>query len=324
MKAVRVHGFGPPSVMHLEELPDAEPGPGEVVVEIRAAGVNPVDAYIRAGAYAKLPGLPYTPGSDGAGIVVSVGPDVVGLAKKDRVYFSGTVGPPATGAFAEFATCGAVQVRALPPGISFAQGAAVGVPFTAAYLALFEKARVLPGETVLIHGASGGVGTAAVQLARAAGLTVFGTAGTEEGRRLVSDQGAHHVLDHSQRGYLDAISRLTDGRGVDVIVEHRADVNLGRDLEVLADRGRVVVVGSRGTVEINPRAAMERDAAILGMTLFGATAADLARAHAALGAGLANATLRPVIGRELGLEEAALAHEAVLQPGAHGKIVLIP
>lgn len=324
MQAIRVHEFGPPSVMRLEEVPDPEPGPGEVLVEVRAAGVNPVDTYVRSGTYAKLPPLPFIPGSDAAGIVRAVGPEVDGLAPGDRVYVTGTTGPPVTGAYAELALCRATQVKALPSNVSFSQGAAVGIPYATAYLALFTKAHALPGETVLVHGASGGVGIAAVQLARAAGLTVIGTAGTERGRKLVAEQGAHDVLDHSEPGYLDSLEGLTGGRGVDVIVEHLANVNLGRDLEALAQRGRVAVVGNRGTVEINPRSAMTRDATIVGMQLWNATEAEVARAHAALGAGLANGTLRPVVGQELALGEAPRAHEAVMEPGAYGKIVLIP
>lgn len=318
MQAIRVHEFGPPSVMRLEEVPDPEPGPGEVLVEVRAAGVNPADTYVRAGAYAKLPPLPFIPGHDAAGIVRSVGAEVAGLTKGDHVYTSGTVGPPVTGSYAELALCRASQVKALPSGVSFSQGAAVGIPYATAYLALFVRAGALPGETVLVHGASGGVGVAAVQLARAAGLTVIGTAGTERGRKLVTEQGAHQVLDHSRPGYLDALE------GVDVVVENLANVNLDRDLGVLAQGGRVVVVGNRGTIEINPRAAMVRNAAILGMQLWNATEAELARTHAALGAGLANGTLAPVIGQELPLAEAPRAHEAVLEPGAYGKIVLLP
>ncbi|HEX8853479.1 MAG TPA: zinc-binding dehydrogenase, partial [Pyrinomonadaceae bacterium] len=178
--------------------------------------------------------------------------------------------------------------------------------------------------TVLVHGASGGVGVAAVQLARAAGLTVYGTAGTERGLQLVSEEGAHHVLDHSAPRYLDSLQAHTRGEGVNVVLEMLANVNLGKDLEVLARGGRVVVVGSRGTVEINPRLAMTRDASILGMTLMNATARELERIHAALFAGLENGTLRPVVGRELPLAEAARAHEAVLEAGAYGKIVLMP
>jgi NADPH2:quinone reductase len=176
---------------------------------------------------------------------------------------------------------------------------------------------------VLVHGASGAVGVAAVQLARTHGHRVIGTAGTERGRKLVLEQSVHAVLDHRSSTYLDEVMRLTDGRGVDVILEMLANVNLGKDLTILAPKGRVVVIGSRGPVEINPRDAMMRDAAILGMSLWNVSDGELASIHAALVAGLTNHTLRPVIGQELPLREAPHAHAAVMEPGAYGKIVLV-
>jgi NADPH2:quinone reductase len=319
MKAIRVHQFGDPEVMQMEELPDPRPGPSQVVVRVKAAGVNPVDTYIRAGTYGARP-LPYTPGFDAAGIVQTVGDAVKRITSGDRVYLSGSL----NGTYAELALCEAAQVHPLPQAVSFAQGAGVGVPYATAYRALFHRAKAVPGEGVLIHGASGGVGLAAAQIARAAGLTVIGTAGTEQGRALVGEQGVHHVLDHQAPGYLQRVLALTDGRGADVILEMLANVNLGKDLEVLAKHGRVVVIGSRGTVEINPREAMARDAAILGMTLFNVPPAELDGIHAALVAGLANGTLRPVVRREFPLKDAPLAHRAVMEPGALGKIVLLP
>jgi len=196
MKAIRVREFGPPEVMRMEETPDPSPGPGQVLVRIRAAGVNPVETYIRSGAYARRPALPYTPGNDAAGIVEAVGDGVVAVAAGDRVYTSETV----TGAYAEFALCSASRVHPLPASVSYAQGAAVGVPYATAWRALFQRVRAVPGETVLVHGASGGVGIAAVQIARAAGLRVFGTAGTDEGIALVSRERAHAVFDHRSAG----------------------------------------------------------------------------------------------------------------------------
>jgi NADPH2:quinone reductase len=163
-----------------------------------------------------------------------------------------------------------------------------------------------------------------VQLARAAGLRVIGTAGTAEGEALVLAQGAHHVLNHRKEGYLDQMPALTCGRGVDVILEMLANVNLDRDLGVLAQGGRVVVIGSRGRVEIDPRAAMKQEAAILGMTLYAASDRELASMHAAFVEGLANGTLRPVVSRELPLTDAAAAHHAVMESSTCGKIVLVP
>jgi NADPH2:quinone reductase len=320
MKAIRVREFGGPEVLRLEELEDPRPSAGQVVVRVGAAGVNPVDTYIRTGTHAVKPQLPYTPGLDAAGTVEAVGEGVTRVAAGARVYTAGSL----TGTYAELALCDESQVHELPARVSFAQGAGVFTPYATAYRALFNRARGVPGETVFVHGASGGVGTAALQLARAAGFKVIGTAGTEEGRRLASEQGAHHVLDHGAEGYLEELASLTGGRGPDVILEMLANVNLNRDLGVVAKFGRVVVVGSRGAVEINPRLLMTRDASVLGLTLFNATPQEMAGVHAAIAAGLESGALRPVVGREMPLAEAARAHEEVLKPGARGKIVLIP
>jgi NADPH2:quinone reductase len=320
MKAVRVHQFGGPEVLTVDDLPDPAPGPGEVLIRVRSAGVNPVDAYRRSGKYGRLPQLPYTPGSDAAGEVVEVGEGVTRFRRGDRVYTDHL----ASGAYAELLTVAAEHAHALPGNASFAQGAALGVPYATAYQALFHRGRAHPGEVLLVHGATGGVGLAAVQLARARGLTVLGTGGSEEGRQEVLRQGAHQVFDHHDAGYLDRVREATGGRGVDIVVEMLANQNLGRDLGVLARGGRVVVVGSRGPVEIDPRDTMGRDADIRGMTLFNASEAELREIHSALLAGLENGTLRPVIAEEIPLAEAPRAHERVMESAHHGKVVLVP
>ena len=319
MNAIRAHQPGGPEVLKLEEVPDPTPAAGQVLVRVHAAGVNPVDTYIRSGAYGQKV-WPYTPGADAAGVVEAVGEGVTHVKPADRVYTAGSV----SGTYAERTVAPEARVFRLPAHVSFEQGAALGVPYGTAHRALFHRAEARAGETVLVHGASGGVGTAAVQLARALGMTVIGTAGTDEGRRLVTEQGAHHVLDHRAPGYLDELLSLTASRGVDVILEMLANVNLAKDLAVLAKRGRVIVVGNRGTIEINPRETMSRDADVRGMTLMNATDDDLRGIHAAIVAGLENATLRPVVGKRLPLADAAKAHAAVLEPGSYGKIVLVP
>jgi NADPH2:quinone reductase len=319
MRAIWVTEHGSPEVLTLTERPIPEPGSGQVLVRVAAAGVNPVDTYLRAGAYSSAT-VPYTPGFDGAGTIQAVGSEVGNFQKGDRVYTSVAV----TGTYAEFALCNAATVYPLPATITFAQGAALGIPYATAYRALFQRGGARAGETVLVHGASGGVGLAAVQFAKAAGLIIIGTAGTPEGRQLAADNGAHHVLDHGIPDYPREIMRLTDGRGVDLILEMLANINLGKDLTLLAKFGRVVVIGSRGPIEIDPRETMSRDASILGMTLFNATPEDLAGIHAAIRTGLLSETLRPIVGREFPLAEAAQAHREVLAPGARGKIVLVP
>ena len=320
MKAIRVHEYGAPEVMKLEEMPDLLPGAKQVVVRVKAAGVNPVDSYLRSGAYARKPTLPYTPGVDAAGIIEAVGEGVSRFAVGDRVFTSGSL----SGAYAEQALCSETQVHPLPENVTFAQGSAVYTPYATAYSALFQRAHALAGETVLVHGATGGVGVAAVQLSRAAGMIVFGTGGSEKGRKLVLQQGAHHVLDHRATGYLDAVSGLTEGHGVDVVVEMLANINLDKDLKILALGGRVVVVGNRGRVEIDPREIMSRHASILGMLLFNASDRERSAILASVGEGLANGTLRPVVGKEIPLAEAPRAHHEIMEAPAYGKIVLLP
>lgn len=320
MKAIRVREFGGPEVLKLEELPDLQVGQGQVVVRVHAAGVNPVEAYVRTGTYAFKPNLPYTPGNDAAGVVTAVGEGVKRVKAGDRVYVSGSI----SGTYAEQALCSEAQVHPLPDNVSFEQGAAIGVPYGTAYRGLFQRGEAKAAQTVLVHGASGGVGTAAVQLARAAGLTVIGTAGSERGLQLVKSEGAQYVLNHSSEGYLDELLKLTEGRGVDLILEMLANKNLGKDLTVLAKYGRVVVIGSRGPIEINPRDAMGRDADIRGTTLLNTTEQEYKQMHAALVAGLENGTMRPVVGQKIPLAEAARAHIEVMKPsGAYGKIVLV-
>jgi NADPH:quinone reductase len=320
MRAIRVSEYGGPSVMKLEEVPTPQPGPNQVLVRNHAVGVNPVDTYLRANIDNRGPKLPYTPGADAAGVVEAVGVGVTGVKPGDRVYLGGTL----SGAYAEMSVCEPSHVHPLPGNVSFAQGAAMNVPYATAYHALFHRGHGQAGETVLVHGASGGVGIGAVQLARAAGLTVVGTAGTERGRKLVLTEGAHHVLDHTAPGYLEELTALTGGRGPDLIIEMLANANLQKDLEVIGLRGRIVVIGNRGAVEINARLAMNKDAAILGMALYHATPAQLHGIHAALVEGLRNGVLRPVIGQELPLAHAPRAHEVVMEPGHYGKVVLIP
>ena len=320
MKAIRVKEFGPPEVMRLEELPDPIPAAGQVVVKVAAVGVNPVDTYIRSGVYRPDLKLPYTPGLDAAGVISAVGPDVRHRRVGQRVYVGGSL----SGTYAEQLLCREFQAHPLPEGISFGQGAAIGVPYGAAYRALFQRAHAVAGESVLVHGASGGVGIAAVQIARAAGLLVIGTAGSEEGLNLVLAQGAHHALNHHTPGYLERLSELTCGKGIDVVLEMLANVNLDSDLGIVATGGRIVVIGCRGRVEIDPRRAMGKEAAILGVTLFNTDEKEMHSMHAAFGAGLSNGTLRPIVSREIPLAEAAAAHHAVMEASTFGKIVLVP
>lgn len=318
MYAIRVHQFGDPDVLKWEQAPDPAPQAGQVLVDVKAAGVNPVETYIRRGIYGPKE-FPYTPGSDGAGVVEEIGASVIDVTVGQRVYISKTL----TGTYAEKSLCPANGVHALPDHLTFQQGAGVGTPYATAYYALYLRAHARAGETVLIHGASGGVGLAAVQLARAAGLMVIGTGGTDRGRELVMREGAHHVLDHHAKDYLDEVkNRITAGKGIDLILEMLANVNLAKDLPVLAMNGRVIVIGSRGPIEITPRDTMARNSDIRGMSLMHMSDDERAAIHAAIGAGLENKSLRPIVGKEFSFEDAAKSHVEVIEGKAFGKIVL--
>lgn len=318
MKAILVREFGGPEVLKLEEVPTPKPAAGQVLVRIHAAGVNPYDTYMRSGAYAAKPPLPYTPGSDGAGVVEAVGDGVKKVKPGDRVYTTHTL----SGAYAEYALALEQQVHPLPAKISFSQGAGVWIPYGTAYHALHHFAKAHASETVLVHGASGGVGTAAIQIGRSMGLTILGTAGTPAGLEIAKREGAHQVFDHRKTGYQDDILRATNNRGVDIILEMLANVNLAHDIKLLARDGRVIVIGNRGEVTINARELMARRASIRGFTIFDITPDEAADIHAGLVAGLENGSLRPVVGKELPLADAARAHKEILEPGAAGKIVL--
>ena len=320
MHAIRVDGFGGPEVLHVAEVADPQPAEGEVVVRIHAAGVNPVDAYVRSGKYARLPELPYTPGADGAGVVKDVGAGVAGISAGDRVYVAAL--GIRFGTYAERMAVPARLVHRLPDAVSFAQGAAIGVPAATAYRALALRALARGGETLFVHGASGAVGIAAVQLGRGMGLRVLGTVGSNAGRAAALQAGIDQVFDHTKDGYAAEVLAATGGRGVDVVLEMLANVNLDRDLELLAPKGRVVVIGSRGRIEIDPRQTMGKESAILGTTLWATTPEEYRQTHAALGGALATGVLRPVVGRQLPLEAAPEAHRAVLADRAVGKMVL--
>lgn len=325
MKAILVREFGGPEVLTIGETADPVPGPDEVLIRVHAAGVNPFDTYMRTGTYAVKPPLPYIPGSDAAGVVEAVGANVTHLAVGARVFSYGTR-DGLIGAYAEKVVCPKGRVFPLPDRVSFAQGASLGVPYTTAYRALFQRGGAKPGETVLIHGATGGVGIAAVQLAHHFGMRVIGTGGTERTLEIVRQQGADVAVSHRTDGYRDEIMRATGGKGVNLVLEMAAHINLNHDLTMLATGGRVVVIGSRGPVEVDARHAMNRDAAILGMVVFGAPETDVVSAQAGIAAGLRNGSLDPMVREELPLAQAAQAHAALMATSDHlvGKIALIP
>ncbi|KAM5148595.1 quinone oxidoreductase isoform 1-T2 [Mantella aurantiaca] len=321
MRAIRVHEFGKPEVLKL--LTDvAVPSPGEeqILIRVHACGINPVETYIRAGVYARKPNLPYTPGSDVSGIVEEVGTSVKLFKKGDRVFTRGTI----TGGYAEYTLAAEDTVYHLPGKLNFKQGAAISVPYFTAYRALLQKANGRPGELVLVHGASGGVGIAACQIARAYGFRVFGTAGSPEGLNLVLQNGAHQVFNHRDQDYIEKIQEAAGGEGINVILEMLSNVNLSNDLRLLSIGGRVIIIGCRGPIEINPRDTMAKESSIIGVSLFSSTKEDWKEAGAALFGGMEAGWVKPLIGPEYPLEKARQAHEDIIQSsGATGKVVFI-
>ncbi|NXC45279.1 QOR oxidoreductase, partial [Penelope pileata] len=321
MRAVRVSQFGGPEVLKLQtDVPVPAPGDSQVLIKVHACGVNPVETYIRSGTYSWKPALPYTPGSNVAGVIESVGEHVTAFRRGDRVFTVATV----SGGYADYAVAETDGVFPLPDKLDFRQGAAIGTPYFTAYRALFLKGHAKAGETVLVHGASGGVGIAACQMARAYGLKVLGTAGTEEGMNVVLRCGAHQAFNHREANYVDKIKEYTKMQGVDIIVEMLSNVNLATDLHLLSYGGRVIVVGSRGSIEINPRDMMSKESSIIGITRFCETAEQRRECAAAVLSGIECGWLSPVVGSEYPLESVAQAHQDIIHsPGARGKMVLL-
>lgn len=321
MKAIVVRQFGDPEVMKVEDVDLPVLTHSQVLVKIAAAGVNPVDTYLRTGIHAQAPKLPYTPGKDGAGVVEAIGDAVNEWKVGDRVYTANSV----TGTYGEYSLCEEIDLGRLPDKVPFEKGAGIWTPYATAYRALFQKAAVAAGETVLIHGASGGVGLAAIQwLSGRQDNAIIGTASSDEGRQLILANGADAAFDHTDETHLEQIKEFTSGRGVDVIIEMLANVNLERDFDCLAMRGRIVVVGSRGSLSFTPRLAMTKDATIHGMSLFNSTQDERDEIHHALFDGLSRGSLNPVIRRSMPLAAAPQSHHQVLESKALGKIILIP
>lgn len=324
MKAIRAHQFGGPEVLVFDEIDDPVAGEGEVVIDVKAAGVNPADTYMRSGTYAVVPDLPYIPGGDAAGIVSAVGSGVSEFAVGDKVFVGTCMGFDMTGCYAEKVVRKTTDVLALPDNVDYAQAATFGVSYATAHYALFARGGAKSGETVFIHGASGSVGTSAIQLAKRAGLTVIGSGGTEKGRQLVLAEGADHAVDHTEENYIEKVRQLTNGNGPELILEMLANVNLAADLDLVAKYGRIVIIGNRGEITINPRMTMMKELDVRGIALWNADPAHVMDMMRDILSALSAGEINPIVGRRMPLAEASQSHIQVLEPGAYGKIVLEP
>jgi len=313
--------------MQIDNKTLPELGPGQVLVRLYAAGVNPSDTYVRLGSTGPwattphlLPQLPFTPGKDGAGVVEKLGPDSgTGPLLSQRVYTLGST----TGTYAEFAVCNAVDVFPLPDRVSFEEGACIGVPCSTAYRALAIRCGAAAGNRVFVHGASGAVGLAAIQLAVDMGCIVVGSASTPEGLAAVADAGAHFAVNHRAEGYLQEACAFCEGRKFDICLEMMASENLVADVGIMARHGRIAIIGSKAQeVAFNPRLTMPMELDIRGVFSPCATASEREATQHALFDAMDRGALRPLVAMHLPLADAPQAHVQVMRSGKSGNIVL--
>lgn len=325
MRAIVATAPGGPEVLALRELPDPVPGPGEILVRVRAAGVNRADILQRRGLYPPPPGASELLGLECAGNVEALGAGVTGFRRGDRVF-----AVLAGGGYAERVTLPATVAMPIPTTLEDRQAGAVPEVFATAYDNLIRVARLQQGESLLVHGGGGGVGTAAIQLARLRGVRVFVTVGTADKAARCVALGAEAAILHGQEDFAARVRALTDGKGVDVILDIVGGSALDKNLESLAPDGRLVVIGLMGGVEapLNLGRLLSRRLTIHGTTLRARSVpykAELARAlEAEVLPHLADGGLRPIVERTFPLSEAADAHRLMESSAHFGKLVLLP
>jgi NADPH2:quinone reductase len=324
VKAVRIHGYGGPEVLVYEDVPTPEPKPGQVLVRVEAATVNPIDVAVREDRFPTPKSPPKTIGSDGAGMVAAVGAGVTSIAEGQRVFFSG-LGVGSEGSYAEYAVIAETQAVPIPDGLETADAAALGMVFPTAYYALVTRGAVQAGETVLVQGAAGGVGSASVQLAKAFGARVIGTVGSDAEADLVRSLGADETIDYRREDVVARTLELTGGEGVDLVHELVISANLPADVRLIATGGRIVCTGQGPSPEakVPIGEALAKDATLLFMSLTNAKRAGVAKIATEVARMAADGKVRPVIGTTLPLAEARRAHE-LLAADHLGKIVLVP
>jgi NADPH2:quinone reductase len=321
MKAMRAHQLGGPEQLKLEDAPEPQVQAGQVLIRVRAAGINPAD-LVRLSGRLGTPPLPYIPGTDVAGEIEKLGAGVRGLQEGQRVF-----GRTVTGGYAELACLAAEEAIPLPENLSFEEGAAIPIPFYTAYHAVNNKAQVRPGETVLISAGAGGVGVAAIQLARIAGARVMTTVGSSEKAERVAELGADLVVNYKEQDFVAEAQNFTDKKGLDVIIENVAADNLAKDFLAIGLRGRIVVIGT-GTGKAADAtfpvfAALMKDVTMLGMSLInaGATIPEMARIISRL---FSEGKIKALVSKSYPLGQAAAALRDLLAGRVIGKLVLTP
>jgi NADPH2:quinone reductase len=321
MQATRLREHGGPEVLEVVETDRPKPGDGELLVDVAAAGVNPVDTYFRDGTYPPV-GLPFTPGVDIAGIVAGVGGGVEGFKPGDRVVGTGIGNANHQGGYAEYATIPTDRVVSLPGEVDLTEAGGVGVVAVTAWRALIDHADLEPAETCLIHGGAGGVGHAAVGIAAAVSARPIATAapGCHDA---VSRLGAETVLDYARDDLADAVREAADG-GVDVVLDHRLDEYLQFDADVAAEGARVVGIGENSPDPgfTNDGAARSKDVRYQFMSMFNTP--DLRVPLRGVVHLMATGALEINVARTYGLTEAGEAQRAVLEDSFLGKLVIEP
>jgi NADPH2:quinone reductase len=323
MRQVQVSEYGGPAALELVEGEAPEPGPGEVLIDVAAAGVNFADIQQRIGAYPGGPSPPFVPGMEAAGTVSEVGEGA------DAEEGARVVAMTDGNGYAEQAVAPAESLLPVPEGMSFAEAAGVPVQFLTAHNALFDWAGLTGDERVLVHAAAGGVGTAAVQLASQRGAEVFGTASTERKRDLASDLGADHVIDYTREDFREVVDAETDGEGVEVVLDGVGGETFDRSLDALGHFGRLVTIG---VASGNPPSAaatrlLMENKRVIGFHLGEAAARDPERVFDAvpeLTELLVAGDVEVVVGERFDLAEASAAHEHIESRSSVGKTVLEP
>ena len=335
MKAVEIRRAGPPESLEIGEAPIPQPGPGEVRIRVHRSGVNFADLLARQGIYPDAPKMPFVPGYEVSGVVDLVGPGVDGLHGGERAAAFTRFG-----GYAEWAVAKVPFVVPLPAGVDFSVGAAVPVNFVTAYHCLFHTGTLFPGDRVLVHAAAGGVGLAAVQMAKGAGAVVFGTAGSPEKVAFLKVFGVDYPIDYRAEDFVEAVKKITDGEGVDVILDSIGGRMLARDLRVLRPGGRIVSLGlaaamgkSRALMlrelmsapRLQPVKLLESSSGFFGVNIL-----RIFDHRPALGSVLlrdvfnlaAAGKARPVIAGEIPLERASDAHRMLQERSTIGKVLL--
>ena len=324
MKAVRIHSYGGPEVLVYEEVDTPTPGSGQVLVRVAAASVNPFDVAVRENRFPTPKEPPKTIGTDGAGVVTAVADDVGDVAVGDEVFFNG-LGVGSEGSYAEYALLAAVQAVPKPANLTFVEAAAMGLVFPTAYYGLVNRGQLRQGETVLVQGAGGGVGSAALQIAKALGARVIAVVGDQGAAKLVRELGADEVIDRKAQDVVAETKGLTAGHGVDLVLEVFLSENLATDIAVIRKGGRIVCVaaGAQADVALPIGAAQGGDASLLFLSLNNAGRAGVAGIMREIAKLSVEGRVKAVVGATLPLSEARHAHE--LLAGHHvGKIVLVP